>query len=104
MVAKKNTKKNTGKSNKVDDEKVDDIVTAIKQIKLKKKKIRAMARAFAIPKTNLTRYSNELDKTIENYESVSDDILKQSIRRLLMRLPSNMVNFEFDFIFYNSFH
>lgn len=94
MSSKKKNTKNTGKSNKVDDEKVDDIVKAIKEIKLNKKKVRALARAFAIPKSNLSRYSNELDKTIENYDTVPDDILKQSVRRLLMRLPSNMVSFE----------
>ena len=60
--AKKNSKKSKSNQNKPNEVDVDPILNAIKQNKLNKSIIRAAVAANDVPKSNLSRYSIELNR------------------------------------------
>ena len=59
-----------------------DLVKAIKEIKVEKKLVRAVAKAYSIPKTSLFRYISKLDEQISDIALIDDDELTDKICKL----------------------
>lgn len=70
----------------------DSLLRAIKACMIEQKGIRPTARAYNVPKSNLDRYVKQLrEKYKDGIANVTDTELSAAIRRLTVRVPTNMV-------------
>jgi len=71
--------------------KVNELLSAIKAIKIGKQSINSVAESYKIPKTNLLRYIGRLDKEVADIAVVSDSSLLSILHSCTARLPPTMV-------------
>lgn len=67
------------------------LLSAIKQVKINKKSIKATARDYNIPGTSFLRYIKKIDDEFPDITKVSDDELLKNIKRIASYSKLSMV-------------